>query len=81
MKNVFCVILLIFSCKLYSLTDDEVKFLKACENGKYETADDYFRQVLEMDGDDQEAKFMRYIVGVCEKNDYWTQTFEKQLIF
>ena len=49
------------------------------KNGKYETADDYFRQVLEMDGDDQEAKFMRYIVGVCEKNDYWTQTFEKQL--
>ncbi|WP_288550480.1 ankyrin repeat domain-containing protein [Brachyspira pilosicoli] len=37
MKNIFFILLALFSCKLYSLTDDEVKFLKACENGKYET--------------------------------------------
>ena len=37
MKKFFCILFLFMSFQLYSLTDDEVKFLKACENGKYET--------------------------------------------
>lgn len=49
------------------------------KNDKYESADNYFKQVLEIDGNENEAEFMRYIVGVCEKHDYWTQSFEKQL--
>ena len=37
MKKFFCILFIFMSFQLYSLTDDEVKFLKACENGKYET--------------------------------------------
>ena len=49
------------------------------KNGKYESADNYFRQVLEIDGNDYEAKFMRYVVKSCEKCEYWTQTLKQQL--
>lgn len=45
------------------------------KNGKYESADNYFRQVLEIDGDDYESLFVRFLYSSRSKRDSFHNSY------
>lgn len=58
---------------LKKLANDEYK------NKKYESADNYFKQILEICANDYECEYMRYLISVREKSDYWPNAFIEKL--